>query len=244
MKFATLLLALLSCGIAATQEVTPPTFDGGAMKFFRARLVAEAKRLAIEKKYSAEELSEEVVVAFRIDTAGRVDRWRFLDNTCEGRDSVAQAPASEPTKRLLTEAFGNLRGEWQPARRGDRKVRYSQSLVLRLPVEAIARALDPDPLLFLGEDPAKSLYPWMRMRVRYDERFAKVGGRVHVRFFVEADGSITIDEVVSSPDEKLTKEVLRVLRNSRGKWTPRKVDGTPQRTPYELKINYINDSAD
>lgn len=237
-----LLATLLFGGTVAAQEVTPPTFDGGEMKFFRARLVAEAKRLAIEEKYPAGELSEEVAVAFRIDTAGRVDRWRFLDNTCTGRDSVELAPASEATKRLLTEALDNLQGEWQPARKGGRKVRYNQRLKLRLPVEAIARVLDPDPLLFLGEDPGKSFYPWLRTRVRYDERFAKVGGRVHIRFFVEADGSVTIDEVVESPDEKLTREVVRVIRNSRGKWTPRKVEGTAQRTPYDLRVNYINDS--
>ena len=53
-----------------------------------------------------------------------------------------------------------------------------------------------------------------------------------------ADGSVTIDEVVESPDEKLTKEVLRVIRNSRGKWTPRKVDGVAQRSAYELRMNY------
>ncbi|MDE6375181.1 MAG: energy transducer TonB, partial [Alistipes sp.] len=115
---------------------------------------------------------------------------------------------------------------------------------LRIPVDGIEQALNPDPLLFQGEDPDKSFYSWMRTRVRYDERFAKVGGKVHVRFFVEPDGGITIDEVVESPDAKLTKEVLRVIRNSRGKWTPRKVDGVAQRTSYEVRINYVNESAE
>lgn len=236
--FATFLLG----GTAAAQEVVPPAYDGATVRIFKARLTAEAKRVAIEKKYPYDELSEAAVVAFRIDTAGRVSQWRFLDNTCTGRDSVEQAPASEATKRLLTEAFANMQGEWQPARRGGRKINYTQTLGIWLPLRAIEQALNPDPLLFLGGDPDETFFPWLRPRARYDERFAKVGGRVHIRFFVEADGSITIDEVVETPDEKLAKEVVRVIRNSRGKWTPRKAGGAAQRTPYEVRINYINES--
>lgn len=242
--FATLFAAFLFGGMVAAQEVTPPTFNGGAVKFFRARLTAEAKRLAIERNYPYDELSEEVVVAFRIDTAGHVSQWRFRDNTCEGADSIGVAPASEPTRRLLTEAFGSMQGEWQPALRGGRKIFYNQTLRLRLPVKEIERALNPDPLLFMGQDPGESFIPWFRPRVRYDGRFSGVGGLVHVRFFVEADGSVTIGEVVESPDEKLTKEVLRVIRSSRGKWTPRKVDGVAQRTPYEVRMNYIDEVWD
>lgn len=238
---AVLAAALLFCGAANAQSVEPPTFNGAIMRIFGARLTAEAKRVAIEKHYPYAELSEVSCVAFLVDTTGEVSRWRFLDNTCKGRDSVGYAPVSKATRRLLTEAFGNMEGEWQPARRGDRKVRFTVSMVVRLPLEAIAQALDPDPLLFQGQNPDESFIPWFRPRVRYDDRFADVGGRVHVRFFVEADGSITIDEVVESPNEKLTKEVLRVIRNSRGKWTPRKADGVAQRTPYEVRMNYINE---
>lgn len=71
------------------------------------------------------------------------------------------------------------------------------------------------------------------------ERFKNAGGVVHVRFYVEPDGKITIGDVAKSPDERLTKEVIRVIRNSRGKWTPRKVRGVPQRTAYELRMNFI-----
>ena len=240
MKFLTALLTVLGyCSAVVAQEVVLPTYDGAIVKIFQSRLVAEAKREAIEKGYPADSLSETAVVAFRIDTTGCVSQWRFADNSCTGRDSVDQAPASEATKRLLTEAFGNMRGEWQPARRGDRKINYTLYLKIWLPLRSIEQALNPDPLLFLGEDPRKSFYPWLRSRIRYNDRFKQVNGRMQVRFFVEADGSITIDEVVETPDEKLTKEVLRVIRNSRGKWTPRKVNGEAQRTPYEAWMNFV-----
>lgn len=73
------------------------------------------------------------------------------------------------------------------------------------------------------------------MRLRYDGRFtgrgAKGEGVVRVRFYIEPDGKITIGEVIKSPDEKLSREMIRVIRSSKGKWTPRKVRGVPQRPP-------------
>ena len=50
----------------------------------------------------------------------------------------------------------------------------------------------------------------------------------------------TIGEVIKSPDEKLSREMIRVIRSSKGKWTPRKVRGVPQRTAYEYRVNYHN----
>lgn len=142
----------------------------------------------------------------------------------------------------MTEAFSHLEG-WMPAvDAAGRKVDYTLRLTLRLPVEKIVRMQDPDPLLFQGEDPNTNFFEWVRTRVRYDDRFRNVGGVVHVRFYVEPDGKITIGDVVESPDERLTKEVIRVIRNSRGEWTPRKVRGVPQRTAYQFCCNYIPES--
>ena len=45
-------------------------------------------------------------------------------------------------------------------------------------------------------------------------------------------------EVLSSPDEKLAREVIRVIRASKGHWVPRRVRGVPQRTAYEYRINF------
>ena len=113
---------------------------------------------------------------------------------------------------------------------------------IRIPVEKIRRAQDADPLLFMGENPDENFHAWAKMRIRYDGRFTEKGveGVVHVRFYIEPDGRIAIGEIVQSPDERLTKEVLRVIRSSKGKWTPRKVRGVPQRTAYEYRVNYHN----
>lgn len=120
---------------------------------------------------------------------------------------------------------------------------YSWRLTMRLPVEKIAKKQDADPLLFLGGDPDKTFHEWASPRLRYDGRFtgrgAKGEGVVRVRFYIEPDGKITIGEVIKSPDEKLSREMIRVIRSSKGKWTPRKVRGVPQRTAYEYGVNFL-----
>ncbi len=240
-RIATLIIALLLSGVgyAQNEDVVPPTFNGGEVRFFRARLAARIKNLAVEKRYPYAELSEHVAVAFRVDTAGGISCWRFADSTSQGRDRIDIEPASAATRALVADAFESLEGEWQPARQGDRKVPYQVRLRLRLPLERIEQALNPDPLLFMGKDPRESFHPWLRKHIRYNDRFRNnAGGRVHVRFFIESDGGITIDEVVETPDEKLAKEVERVIRNSRGKWTPRKVDGIAARMPYEVLVDF------
>lgn len=60
--------------------------------------------------------------------------------------------------------------------------------------------------------------------------------------YIEPDGDITIGRVLQSPDKDLERKVIRVIRRSRGKWTPRKVNGVPQRTSYEFRCNYIGNA--
>ena len=143
----------------------------------------------------------------------------------------------------MEEAYARLGGTWSPATLADGStVSYTSRMTIRIPVEKIRRAQDADPLLFMGEIPGENFHNWAKMRVRYDGRFTEKGveGLVHVRFYIEPDGRITIGEVVQSPDERLTKEVLRAIRSSKGKWTPRKVRGVPQRTAYDYRVNYHN----
>lgn len=238
MKKQLALLLLFLAGPLAAQQLVPPRFQGSDAQRFMARLLGEAEKIVIEKEVPAEDLSPRVAVRFRVDTAGTVTDWRFLDNTCEGADRREVEPASEATRSLLTEALSRLE-PWTPATEAGRPVPYTWRLTMRLPVEKIAAAQDPDPLLFEGQDPDKSFFEWARIRIRYDQRYEGRGeGVVHVRFWVEPDGRITIDRVLRTPDEKLAREVVRVIRNSRGKWTPRKVRGVPQRTAYVLRINF------
>ena len=54
-------------------------------------------------------------------------------------------------------------------------------------------------------------WKWVLSRVQYpaDMEEQKVEGVVQVRIIVETDGSVTVDEVLASPHEKLTEAVTR-----------------------------------
>lgn len=230
-------------GVAAQQpELVYPKYQGGAdEKYFMTRITAEFEKIAVEKKVDADSLTAQVAVGFLIGKDGVLSEWRFLDNTCEGKDRIELAPATQLTRELLTEALGRTEA-WTAAERGGVPVNFTWRLRLRLPVEKISKQVDGDPLKFMGGDPDKTFHEWAKLRVRYDDRFTAKGveGLIDVRFFVEPDGMITIAEVVQSPSEKLTHEVVRVINNSRGKWTPRKKDGVPLRTEYRYRVNYHN----
>ena len=188
MKRTAILLAALAlwCG-AAAQQTQPPRFQGADAKRFMARLMGETEKLAIEKQIPASELSPQVVVAFTVDTAGRVDGWRFLDNTCQGRDKCDAEPATERTKQLVTEALGRLEA-WTPARKDGLSVSYTWRLTMRLPVEKIAKRQEADPLLFMGGDPDETFHEWARVRRRYDARFPSRRGRAGACAFLHRTG--------------------------------------------------------
>lgn len=234
-----LLGAWIFCTFSAAAQVTPPRFQGAGAQRFMTRLAGETEKVIVEKEIPAEALSARVGVCFTVDTTGAVTGWRFADRTSDERDRLDLDPATPPTRETVTEALGRLE-KWTPAVKDGRPVPYSWRLTIRIPVEKIAARQDPDPLLFMGEDPDKAFFEWARVRIRYDARYEGRGeGLVHVRFWVEPDGRITIDQVLRTPDEKLAREVVRVIRNSKGKWTPRKVRGVPQRTAYVLRINFV-----
>ena len=226
------------CG-AAAQETVPPRFQGSDAKRFMARLIGETEKIVDAAQIPAAELSSQVVVGFTVDETGNVTQWRFLDRTCAGKDSVGVEPATPCTREAMTEALGRLE-KWTPAMKDGKPTTYSWRLTMRLPVEKIAKRQEADPLLFMGGDPDETFHEWARVRLRYDERFSSrgVAGLVHVRFYIEPDGKVTIGEVLSSPDEKLSREVIRVIKASKGHWVPRRVRGVPQRTAYEYRINF------
>ena len=206
---------------------------------FMARLIGETEKIVDAAQIPAAEFSSQVVVGFTVDETGNVTQWRFLDNTCEGKDSVGVEPATPRTRETMTEALGRLE-KWTPAMKDGKPTTYSWRLTMRMPVEKIAKRQEADPLLFMGGDPDETFHEWARVRLRYDERFSSrgVAGLVHVRFYIEPDGKVTIGEVLSSPDEKLSREVIRVIKASKGHWVPRRVRGVPQRTAYEYRINF------
>ena len=230
--------------VFAQSEVTPPAFNGAVIRVFMTRMAATVEKIAIEQQIPADSISPVVGIALQIDKAGNVAEWRYMDNTQEGRDHAEFAPATAATRRAMEKAYDRLGGTWSPATLADGSpVSYTSRMTIRIPVEKIRRAQDADPLLFMGGDPYPAFYEWVRSRVGFNSlRFPGVNGRMRILFYIEPDGDITIGRVLQSPDKDLERKVIRVIRHSRGKWTPRKVNGVPQRTSYEFRCNYIGNA--
>lgn len=235
MKKGLLAILILLTGSVFAQQ-TPPKFQGADVQRFMARLSGEAEKVALENEVPAKELTPLVVARFTVDTTGAVTGWRYLDSTCQGRDFRDADPASPRTKEVLETALGRLE-RWMPAREDGRAVPYTATIRLRIPVEKIAKKQDGDPLLFLGEDPDKSFHKWAVPHFRYHgNREMAAEGRLSVTFRIEVDGSITILETSDFPDPKYTADVVRVVKKSKGKWTPRKRDGMPVASIYKYNV--------
>ncbi|GHT31642.1 hypothetical protein FACS189434_01740 [Bacteroidia bacterium] len=86
----------------------------------------------------------------------------------------------------------------------------------------------------------EALYKFIAQNLRYPFYAAKNGiqGRVMLRFIVQKDGSITNIKVISSPDESLSNEAVRVIM-AMPNWIPGKLNGEPVDVYFTLPINYI-----
>ena len=86
---------------------------------------------------------------------------------------------------------------------------------------------DPIPFIFVDQKPkfqgkdANSFSAWVNARLVYPEIAKENGvqGRVMIRFTIGTDGKVSGVEVLSSPDESLAREAVRVVSSS-PKWEP------------------------
>jgi TonB family protein len=80
---------------------------------------------------------------------------------------------------------------------------------------------------------------WLMNRIVYpkDAVDKNIQGKVTLKFVVEEDGSVSNIEVLSSPDQLLSDEAVRVMKLS-PKWTPGKQDGKPARIYYILPVDF------
>lgn len=84
---------------------------------------------------------------------------------------------------------------------------------------------------FQGGD-LTTFYKWVRANLR--EPGNGIRARVLVEFIVEKDGTLSNFDIVRSPDQALSDEALRVVKQS-PKWTPGK-KGYPDHLPVRVKL--------
>lgn len=237
-----MLAALLAAGGAAAAQtpqngITEPRYKAGNLHYFHMCLAEEVEKAVDDVACVAEGMPERVTIRFTIDTVGRLTGVIYPDRCGEGRTYADTEPVPPAARALVDEALGRM-GDWTPAHRSGRPVSFRTGVVLRMPLEKI-RMKGIEPLRFKDGDPKQTFYDYMRVRVRI-HLFSEAGltGLVRIRFWVEPDGKLTIGEVVESPDERMTREVIRAIRTSEGKWTPARKEGNPIRQEFLFSMYY------
>ncbi len=200
------------------------------------RLTGEMKKIALEsEEFFPDSLSEEVVLAGEVDTAGLFRIVRFLDDRCDGRSFRNVPPATPTARKLVTTAAERLE-RWTPASDpSGRPVAYPLTLRVQLPVQYIRAARSPkqeNSVLFMDGDPDETFHKWLHPRIG-----ELAVGRYHVIIWVEPDGSLGRIETIEAPTEKDGRKFERIIRAGKGKWTPRQSDGTPVRSSFEYRLN-------
>ena len=80
---------------------------------------------------------------------------------------------------------------------------------------------------------------FIKTNLSYPPSAARKGiqGRVMVSFIVEKDGSASTITVLSSPDNALSREAVRVVKKM-PKWTPARHEGKPVRVKFVMPVTF------
>lgn len=102
--------------------------------------------------------------------------------------------------------------------------------------ESVTQTDEPDKMpSFPGGQP--ELAKWLNDNIQYPPEAVKqnIGGRVIARFTVKADGSLDNIEILQSPHELLSEEVIRLVK-AMPDWIPGEKDGKPVNVSFNLPV--------
>lgn len=218
---------------------TMPKFQDGDLMDFRAWIQQHLH-------YPDTEASGRVIVTFIVERDGSMSSFRVL---------------ASPDEALTQEALRLLgsvpAGSWTPGLQGDEAVRVKYTLPIDFrtitpETPSVEEKPSPstekeDPYLMAETMPkfqgggVTKFRTWILQHMKYPEEARKRGisGQVLVSFVVTKNGAITQIEVLSSPHDLLTQEVIRVLRHTPdGGWTPGIQEGRKVDVKYTLPLNF------
>lgn len=78
-----------------------------------------------------------------------------------------------------------------------------------------------------------SLTDYVASRIEWDDRMPTA--KVSLRYTVDVDGSIVVEEVLQSTDKRLLRRIMRLLATAPS-WQPAMRDGTPVRSEHLLNL--------
>lgn len=191
----------------------------------------------------------EVVTNLSIDSIGNLNNIQLLENISPEID--------QETIRVLSSI------KWRPAINNFQHINYN--LVIRMKLhntseegftittysdyhpQSASLKNDADTSKMLAVPDVLPIFPgglesfiqYINKNIIYpqDAKRNKIQGKVYTSFIVEKDGSIGDIYIIRSPDEELSLEALRVLKNC-PKFTPGSKNGKPVRTGFNLPIDF------
>ena len=111
--------------------------------------------------------------------------------------------------------------------------------------EVVEEEVEEEPIqhVFVQEQPtfnggdANEFSKWVNSRLQYPQiaQEMQIQGKVTLQFTIEKDGSLKNVKVLSSPDESLSKEAVRVVSSS-PKWKPGKQRDRTVRVSYTFPV--------
>lgn len=112
-------------------------------------------------------------------------------------------------------------------------------ITLKSKDETVYTSVDQNPA-FLGGD-INTFRQWVMQQMRYPAQAMEqnIQGNVVVKFIIGKDGLIELSniEILSSPSEILSEEVVRVMKNSPA-WTPGKQEGKSARVSFVMPVSF------
>jgi TonB family protein len=130
---------------------------------------------------------------------------------------------------------------------GDRKFDGAVLIELKaIEVVAVTMRLAEDVPMYVAEEmptfeggDLNNFRNWVYGKIIYPKAAMekKIQGKVTLKFVIERDGSVSNIEILSSPDQLLSDEAIRVMKLS-PKWTPGKQEGKPARVYYILPVDF------
>jgi len=191
----------------------------------------------------------EVVVDLFIDSSGTLSKLQLIKNQSLEID--------RETLRVLSST------KWKPAINNFENVNYNLVLDIKMHNDSATNVFDitthsdysprrantnntadssilmpPDILpTFPGGLDGFSLYISKNIVYPSNAKKSKIQGKVYTRFIIEKDGSIGDLYIIRSPDQELSLEALRVLKNC-PRFIPGSKNGKPVRTAFSMPIDF------
>ncbi len=185
---------------------------------------------------------EKVVENFDMGTIA--DEVEVIDVTVEEEPEVPKEHVQQQTVAVITDILQVVRNDAQIETEIDWIDFESDDDIVIEPIKVETEEIEEETIFIVAEQKPtfqggdlNVFRNWVQSRLEYPDlaRENNIQGTVNITFVVEKDGRLTHIEVLRSPDEMLSEEVIKVVSRS-PKWEPARQRDVPIRFKYSMPV--------